>query len=56
MVPQLKDGETLLTGPLDRSVFYGVLAEIETLGVDLVEVRRLEPRPTSPKSDHVDPR
>jgi hypothetical protein len=56
MVPQLKDGETLLTGPLDRSALYGVLAEIELLGLDLVEVRRLDPRPTSPESDHLGPR
>jgi hypothetical protein len=56
MVPALKDGETLLTGPLDRSALYGVLAEIEALGLDLVEVRRLDPRRTSPESDHAGPR
>ena len=56
LVSQLKDGETLLTGPLDRSALYGVLAEIELLGLDLVEVRRLDPRPTSPDSDRASPR
>jgi LuxR family maltose regulon positive regulatory protein len=29
---------------LDRSALYGVLAEIEALGLDLVEVRRLTPK------------
>ena len=32
---------TVLTGLLDRSALYGVLAEIEALGLDLLEVRRL---------------
>jgi hypothetical protein len=32
---------TVLTGPLDRSALYGVLAEIEALGLDLLEVRQL---------------
>jgi hypothetical protein len=39
-----------------RSALYDVLAEIEALGLDLVEVRRLDPSRTSPESDHVDPR
>jgi hypothetical protein len=33
--------ETVLTGPLDRSALHGVLAEIEALGLDLLEVRQL---------------
>jgi hypothetical protein len=44
MVSQLKGGDTLLTGLLDRSALYGVLAEIEALGLDLVELRRLTPK------------
>ena len=44
MVSQLKGTDTLLTGVLDRSALYGVLAEIEMLGLDLVELRRLVPR------------
>jgi hypothetical protein len=32
---------TVLTGLLDRSALFGVLAEIETLGLELMEVRRL---------------
>jgi hypothetical protein len=32
----------VLTGPLpDRAALYGVLAEIEALGLELLEVRRL---------------
>jgi hypothetical protein len=38
-----RGAHTLLTGSLDRSALYGVLAEIEALGLDLVEVRRLLP-------------
>ncbi len=37
------DGNTVLTGLLDRSALYGVLAEIEALGLDLLEVRQLTP-------------
>ena len=33
--------ETILTGELDRPGLYGVLAEIEALGLDLLEVRQL---------------
>jgi hypothetical protein len=32
--------ETVLTGVLDQPGLYGVLAEIEALGLDLLEVRR----------------
>ena len=43
-VSQLKGEDTMLTGVLDRSALYGVLAEIEALGLDLVELRRLDRR------------
>ena len=33
MVSQLKGKDTLLTGVLDRAALYGVLAEIEALGL-----------------------
>ena len=37
-------GDTVLTGPLaDRAALYGVLAQLEALGLELVEVRRLPP-------------
>jgi hypothetical protein len=36
------DGQcTVLTGLLDRSALYGVLAEIEALSLDLIEVRQI---------------
>jgi hypothetical protein len=36
-------GETVLTGWLpDRAALYGALAQIESLNLELIEVRRLE--------------
>ena len=49
MVPQWRGAETVLTGLLDRSALYGVLAEIDALGLDLLEVRQLTPDPESPE-------
>lgn len=44
MASELRGGETVLTGSLeDRSAVYGVLAQIEALGLDLIELRRLGP-------------
>ena len=40
----------VLTGLLDRSALYGVLAEIEALGLDLVEVHHLTRHRKSPES------
>ena len=42
VVPRRHGAHTVLTGLLDRSALYGVLAEIDALGLDLLEVRRLE--------------
>jgi len=42
MASQLKGEDTLLTRVLDRSELYGVLAEIEALNLDLLELRRLD--------------
>jgi hypothetical protein len=51
MVPELKDNETVLTGLLeDRSAVFGVLAQIEALGLELVELRQIRARPKSPES------
>ena len=37
----LPDGDTVLTGNLDdQAALFGVLAQIESLGLELVEVRR----------------
>jgi len=40
---------TVLTGVLDQPALYGVLAQIESLGLDLLEVRQLPARPQSPQ-------
>jgi hypothetical protein len=37
-------GDTVLAGLLaDQAALYGVLAEIEALGLELIEVRRITP-------------
>ena len=44
LVPQQQGAETVLTGLLpDAAALYGVLAEIEVLGLDLLEVRKVRP-------------
>jgi hypothetical protein len=50
--PQRHGAHTVLTGPLDRSALFGVLAEIEALGLDLLELRKLTPDRTSPEPGH----
>jgi hypothetical protein len=42
MVSELKGGETVLTGLVeDRSALFGVLAQIEALGLELMELRQI---------------
>ena len=49
MVSELKGSDTVLTGLLeDRSAVFGVLAQIEALGLELLELRRIQTRPKSP--------
>ncbi|WP_329047756.1 hypothetical protein OG738_36315 [Amycolatopsis sp. NBC_01488] len=44
MAAELTGTETVLTGVLeDRSAMFGVLAQIEALGLELVELRRAGP-------------
>ena len=43
MAPHWQDADTVLTGRLDRSALFGVLAEVEALGLELLEVRQLTP-------------
>ena len=50
MAARQHGADTVLTGLLDRSALYGVLAEVEALGLDLVEIRRLMPQRSSPES------
>jgi hypothetical protein len=43
LASQRHGAHTVLTGLLDRSALYGVLADIEALGLDLLEIRQLTP-------------
>jgi hypothetical protein len=46
MVSELKDDETVLTGSLeDRSALFGVLAQIEALGLELLELKQIDGSP-----------
>jgi enoyl-[acyl-carrier-protein] reductase (NADH) len=46
MLCELKGSETVLTGVLeDRSAVFGVVAQIEALGLELLELRQIGPRP-----------
>ena len=49
MAPHHHGADTVLTGLLDRSALYGVLAEIDALGLDLLAVRQLTPDCESPE-------
>ena len=45
MVAELNSNETVLTGLLaDQSAVFGVLAQIEALGLELLELRQITPR------------
>ena len=51
MVPELKDGGTVLTGLLkDRSELFGVLGQLEALGLDLLELRQIQGEARMPAS------
>jgi hypothetical protein len=42
MVSELKASETVLTGLLeDQSALFGVLAQVEALGLELLELRQI---------------
>jgi hypothetical protein len=53
LAPEHDGAHTVLTGLLDRSALYGVLAEIEALGLDLLEIRKLTPDRASPEPGHL---
>jgi hypothetical protein len=41
----------VLTGLLeDRSAVFGVVGRIEGMGLELLELRRIQPRPKSPET------
>jgi hypothetical protein len=47
MVHELKGSDTVLRGSLpDRAAVFGVLAEIEALGLELLELRQIQARPS----------
>ena len=51
MGAELKGSETVLTGVLaDRSAMFGLLGQIEALGLELLELRQIPARPQSPGS------
>jgi len=52
LAPRQHGACTVLTGLLDRSALFGVLAEIEALGLDVLELRKLTPGRESPGSGH----
>ena len=53
MGSELKGGETVLTGLVqDRSALFGVLGQIEALGLELLELRQVGAGPTPPEGAH----
>jgi hypothetical protein len=51
MVSEVKSGDTVLTGLLaDRSALFGVLAQIEALALDLVELQEIRVGANPPES------
>lgn len=48
MTCRMQGQETQLTGVLDQAGLYGVLAEIEALGLELLEVHQLGREARSP--------
>jgi hypothetical protein len=48
MVSHQRGADCVLTGLLpDRSALFGILTQIEALGLELIEIRRLLPNPES---------
>jgi hypothetical protein len=48
MLSEPKGTETELTGLLeDRSAMFGVIGQIEALGLELLELQQIRPRPPS---------
>ena len=51
MVPEVEGSDTVLNGSLtDPSALFGVLAQIEALGLELLELRQIQVCPPSPES------
>jgi hypothetical protein len=50
LAPRWHGPHTVLSGLLDQSALFGVLAEIESLGLELIEVRQVTPEGELPES------
>ena len=50
ITPRESGAHTVLTGWLDQSALYGVLHQLEALGLVLLEVSHMEPHGDSPES------
>jgi hypothetical protein len=49
MIHELNGNETVLTGLLeDRSAVFSLIADVEALGLELLELRQVQPRPNKP--------
>ena len=55
MVSESRGPHTVLIGLLDQSALYGVLAQLEALGLQLVELRRLTPHGSAEPDDRCSP-
>jgi hypothetical protein len=52
MVCESDGGETVLTGLVeDRSAVFGIVGQIESLGLELLELRQIKARPRLPDSE-----
>jgi hypothetical protein len=53
MVSEVNGSETVLTGLLeDRSALFGAIAQIEALGLELVELQQIPAEPIPPEARH----
>ena len=53
MVSDVEGGDTVLTGRLeDRSAVFGVVAQIEALGLELLELRQMSDGPRTRTRHH----
>ena len=51
MISELRANETVLSGLLeDRSAMFGVVAQIEALGLELLELQQIPPGPAPPEA------
>ena len=53
LTAQVNPVDTVLTGALlDQAALHGVLEQIQSLGLELIEVRRLSPQAAPPPPDN----